>query len=486
MKGEITTHYFSFYASMKKIILILCFLSVIIITKRTFGQSYGSWMSADSLKVSSSYAASVKLSNGNIMITGGEDSVAIRDAEIYDYQKGTWSFTNPMVLGRAFHLLINLNSSQVLAVSGGYQSRSCEIYDVISKKWTLTDSLNYERTFGETATLLDNGDVLVAGGYYLYPGDSRILKSCEIYDSKTSKWIITDSLKIDREYHTATKLQDGRILVAGGFSATQKELNDCEIYDPQTNKWTVVAPLNIARYHHSAVLLPDGNVLVTGGKNSQYPTDPWLNSCELYDPNNNSWTIKKSLKVSRADHSQIILNNGLLLIAGGGMNNNTWELYNPVSFSNIYLGDYPDTQAVPLVNLLPNGNVLAAGGLTWENLDGLPFIFPSKKCNIYKPGSISDIESQGNTLVKDFILYQNYPNPFNPETIIRYQLTKSGPVSIKIFDIMGKEIMTLVNEEKSRGQYEIKLDASRLASGIYFYRITANGFNAIKKMILMK
>lgn len=81
---------------------------------------------------------------------------------------------------------------------------------------------------------------------------------------------------------------------------------------------------------------------------------------------------------------------------------------------------------------------------------------------------------------------ENYPNPFNPETIIRYQITKSGPVSIRVYDITGKEIMTLVNEEKSRGRYEVKFDASRLASGIYFYRITANGFNAIKKMILMK
>jgi len=81
---------------------------------------------------------------------------------------------------------------------------------------------------------------------------------------------------------------------------------------------------------------------------------------------------------------------------------------------------------------------------------------------------------------------ENYPNPFNPETIIRYQIVKSGPVAIKVYDITGREIMTLVNEEKNQGRYEVKFDASKLSSGIYFYRITANGFNDVKKMILMK
>lgn len=81
---------------------------------------------------------------------------------------------------------------------------------------------------------------------------------------------------------------------------------------------------------------------------------------------------------------------------------------------------------------------------------------------------------------------ENYPNPFNPSTVIRYQLVNSGPVSIKVYDIVGREIMTLVNEEKQQGRYQVKFDASNLSSGIYFYRIVATGFTESKKMILTK
>ena len=81
---------------------------------------------------------------------------------------------------------------------------------------------------------------------------------------------------------------------------------------------------------------------------------------------------------------------------------------------------------------------------------------------------------------------ENYPNPFNPSTVIRYQLVNSGPVSIKVYDIVGREIMTLVNEEKQQGRYQVKFDAGNLSSGIYFYRIIATGFTESKKMILTK
>ncbi len=83
-------------------------------------------------------------------------------------------------------------------------------------------------------------------------------------------------------------------------------------------------------------------------------------------------------------------------------------------------------------------------------------------------------------------LSQNYPNPFNPSTIIRYTIPENGFVKIKIFDILGREVSTLINKEQNSGNYEVEFDASNLTSGVYFYRIQAGDFVQTKKMVLMK
>ena len=87
---------------------------------------------------------------------------------------------------------------------------------------------------------------------------------------------------------------------------------------------------------------------------------------------------------------------------------------------------------------------------------------------------------------KTFILLQNYPNPFNPSTTIKYQLPHSGKVTLKVYDLLGEEIRTLVNEEKAAGNYEVNFDASALKSGVYFYTLQAYNFRDTKKMILIK
>jgi hypothetical protein len=87
---------------------------------------------------------------------------------------------------------------------------------------------------------------------------------------------------------------------------------------------------------------------------------------------------------------------------------------------------------------------------------------------------------------QQFSLSQNYPNPFNPTTNIRYQVQKAGTVKISVFDILGKEIETLVNEKQSAGTYEVTFNASQYPSGVYFYRLTTEGFSKTKKMILIK
>ncbi len=103
---------------------------------------------------------------------------------------------------------------------------------------------------------------------------------------------------------------------------------------------------------------------------------------------------------------------------------------------------------------------------------------------------ITGITQEENTIVKSFRLEQNYPNPFNPATNIEFRISHFGFVSLKVYDILGREVATLVNENKRPGVYTVHFDAGNLASGIYFYQIQSNsaagGFVSAKKMVLMK
>jgi hypothetical protein len=91
-----------------------------------------------------------------------------------------------------------------------------------------------------------------------------------------------------------------------------------------------------------------------------------------------------------------------------------------------------------------------------------------------------------NSVPKNFELHQNYPNPFNPTTMIKYNLPKSSHVALKIYNLVGQEIATLVNELQSAGEYEITWQPKGLPSGLYFYKIQAGDFSETKKIILQK
>lgn len=99
---------------------------------------------------------------------------------------------------------------------------------------------------------------------------------------------------------------------------------------------------------------------------------------------------------------------------------------------------------------------------------------------------LTDVEQVGNNIPKEFSISQNYPNPFNPSTTINFSLPKASNVVIKVFDVLGREVATLLNGEKAAGNYEVNFDASKLSSGLYVYTINAGSFTSTKKMMLMK
>ncbi len=107
-------------------------------------------------------------------------------------------------------------------------------------------------------------------------------------------------------------------------------------------------------------------------------------------------------------------------------------------------------------------------------------------CILLNPGPQIDISNQGNELPAEYKLFQNYPNPFNPTTKINYAIPKQGFVTLKVYDVLGREVANLVNEVKTAGNYIVDFDASYLASGVYFYKLEVNGFRDVKRLVLIK
>jgi hypothetical protein len=101
-------------------------------------------------------------------------------------------------------------------------------------------------------------------------------------------------------------------------------------------------------------------------------------------------------------------------------------------------------------------------------------------------GNVTGIENISSELPEEFNLDQNYPNPFNPSTSIQYAINNKQFVALKVYDLLGREVATLVDEYKSAGTYEVKFDAAQISSGIYFYKLQAGSFISTKKMILIK
>jgi hypothetical protein len=105
---------------------------------------------------------------------------------------------------------------------------------------------------------------------------------------------------------------------------------------------------------------------------------------------------------------------------------------------------------------------------------------------IYFSEMTSDRDENNLPEIKDYVLYQNYPNPFNPSTIITYQMPGSGHVTIKVYNALGQEVATLVNEEKPAGNYYVEFNTGNLSSGIYFYKMSSGEFTDSRKLTLMR
>jgi N-acetylneuraminic acid mutarotase len=255
----------------------------------------GTWTETGVPAEARSQHSATLLADGKVLVAGGTgaNGSQLDSAELYDPVTKGWSITGSLNKLRAAHTATLLPNGQVLVTGGGYSVsagsgyvpiRDAELYDPASGTWTLTGPLGTGR-FAHTATTLPSGKVLVAGGEV---NSTNYLSSAELYDPVTGVWTATDAMGSKRGSHTATLLPNGLVLVAGGrnpsYSTATAGLSSAELYDPLTGKWAPAAQLFTGHERHTATLLESGLVLVAGGFNSDPFWTASMYKAELYDP----------------------------------------------------------------------------------------------------------------------------------------------------------------------------------------------------------
>jgi hypothetical protein len=178
--------------------------------------------------------------------------------------------------------------------------------------------------FAHTATLLHDGKVLIAGGATFDAARPSSLGSAELYDPTTGTFRSTGSMTVPRKGHTATLMPDGTVLIVGGTRLASQccaALDTAELYDPKEETFVPVSRMTVGRMMHAATLLPTGEVLITGGMGDSSgggnsPDTRW-HTAELFDPATRSFRTTGAMRTERFMHTQALLHDGTVLVAGG-------------------------------------------------------------------------------------------------------------------------------------------------------------------------
>ena len=304
---------------------------------------------------------------GQIVVWGGEEYLLTPTAST--------SPTGSMNLPRFGHTATLLNNGLVLVTGGdtaqgAADTNTAELYNPQTGTWRYT-GIGSQTVMGSimeaaTATQLGDGTgrVLIAGGSintgFNFPPR---LSSAEIFDPVTETFTPTGSMNAGRGSHVAVLLNDGRVLVVGGYTNGNND-PQAEIYDPKTQLWTVTPNIQYHGPDAALALLPNGRVLATGGV--------YTSAVDLFDPGSNTWQEMNPLLYIRAGNTASRLPNGTVLVAGG--NNSASGDYNAEIYDVTASGGLGGSVVVPgnlteggwkhSVVSLPNGDVLLAGGQT--------------------------------------------------------------------------------------------------------------------------
>lgn len=295
----------------------------------TYDPQVGSWTPAGDLNLARQGGDLTALLDGDAVIVGGAIPGetyhhGVNGVERFDASTGTWSEAAKMSTARKGMATVRLSDGRIMVIGGADGppdgSRflaTAEIYDPIQNTWTPTHGkLNIARDH-HLAVVLHDGRVLIVGGEGPWKVDTLV---SELYDVATDSFVEAGRTNMARYEASATLMPDGRVLVAGGWnpqggSPPPPVHASTEIFDPARGTWELAAPMTTGRRNHAAFVLPSGQVMVAGGTSDQGV----LTSTEVFDPETNSWSAGPDLPTGALSRSWVPINlpGGAVMLTGG-------------------------------------------------------------------------------------------------------------------------------------------------------------------------
>lgn len=376
-------------------------------------------------------------------------------------------------------------TDSLIYILGGYSDSLRRKVDFIQEfnpatnQWRIAGNMRIRRQ-GFYAGVKDDSLFIVGG----VSGSTQFRRFMEAWNFANPPVFSTVDDNFDRIYPSG-EIFENKLYLIGGIQNHKPDSQNVHYlaeYDFNSKKITYTSDgpfIHLSAPAQQMTVLIDSTIYIFGG--IYFGISPDIYRYQLKSRNFAKFGIK--MPKGRAGGSAVSLGNNKILVFGGfnegNISLNNSEIYT-ISGSTLTYQPGPNLTYPrrEFMTVKFKNSVYVFGG-TSNNSINIPFI---ERLDL-----LTDIDEEVlNSIPSAFQLSQNYPNPFNPATVIRYGLQVSGLVTLKVYDLLGNEVATLVDEEKVAGTHEVVFDGSGLAGGIYFYRLTVGKQSFFKKMVLLK
>jgi len=411
-------------------------------------QSFSQWEAVREMPIPVKGAKAIVQDTIIYIIGGFSDSVLTGTKKIQAYypESNHWEILQDSITVPRWGLSIESYGDSAYIFGGATttndSSYSIENWDYHSSSNIKGYDYNFNRSFAATSMVEEF--LYIFGGYpdfELTDTLSYLVRFDMINGNVIDTFSVNDSFVVDLPSHQMSAVIDNKIYILGGI--LNSILRYISYLDLNTYSWhELERRFSKPRAGGVAIAYPDsGQIILIGGKNEESEA---LNTVEVFDINTHEFKEKQSLENLRSEHTAVLYKDSILYVFGGKNEND--EILRQVEKATLPLKDYPATT-------------------TLEN-------------------AITYAE-------KDFELIGNYPNPFNPQTDIIVKVSKPQYITIKIFDIQGRNIKTLYNNNMVQGKHKITWDATddfkqSVTSGIYFYTVSSGKLTETNRMLLIK
>lgn len=401
---------------------------------------------------------------------------------MYEFEPSAegWAYKTPITTPRAYSAS-GVVDGKIYVIGGAYSvteiSNVVERYDPETDAWQNRQSLP-EPIHGAAAGVI-GGKIYVAGGQTQFTDLGMSKKTLFVYDPAMDSWEQKAPMPTARGYLSAAVV-GGKLYVIGGTTAWPNRTNKVEMYDPVTDTWQTKAPMPTARSGFCAEAL-NGKIYAMGGVNASGYKDV----LEVYDPATDTWMEKMEMPQTRSIFGSAVVND--LLYAYGGALDDTTPLpdiiqYDPETDSWAETDDMPEPKAA-FASALVDNCIYGIGGALFSFFTGAPGEKVSETVLQY---CLPVVNAAVELEEAPFVLHQNQPNPFSGQTTISYELQQAGYVSLRVFNLAGREVARLADGLQAAGSYSVEWNVGKIPAGMYLYQLRTNGFTETRRCVLTK